>query len=118
MDVMLKLNCPLVIAPVPPRFLQVIPVRLSVNSAHVSSQLTVHTCWLAKLKLPSAVPGMPALPPVGVVSSPPFHVGNPARLRWVINEWGGWSAEAFSTELEGRSFGRHGGLRPAIIRGR
>ena len=48
------------------------------------------------------------------------HVGNPANLRWVIDEWG-WgdrSAEAFSAELEGRSFDRHGGLRRAILRGR
>ena len=40
-----------------------------------------------------------------------LHVGNPARLRWVIDGWGGWSAEAFSAELEGRSLTR----RPPVV---
>ena len=48
-----------------------------------------------------------------------FSGGN-TTLTWASGgaAWGGWSAEAFSAELEGRSFDRHGGLRPTIIRGR
>ena len=49
-----------------------------------------------------------------------MNAGNPARLRWVIYEWGGFGAEGFSAQTE-EAFTpeRHGGLRRSLmLRGR